>query len=517
MSQQVDALLGDVVRRQAAERPDQVACRFAGREITYGQLDARASRVAQGLIAAGCGPASRVAILSKNSDTFLEVMAGAMKAGAVLLPVNWRLATPEVRYILEHGQAQVLIAEPEFAEAARAAQDVLSGAARVLIVGDPDGGYEAWRDAQSAVDPLTPVSPDDVFIQMYTSGTTGLPKGVQLTYANYAASYAAMNHFDWNQAGPADTTFAPAPFFHVNGMNMIVRTLRVGARLITVDQFRPAEVVEVFERERVTRATLAPAMIQMCLEVEGVEARDFSALQLITYGGSPISETVLKRARDVFGCNFAQGYGMTEASGPVAMLHPTDHRDDSKLTSCGRPLPGLDVAVIRPDGATCDAREVGEVVTRGSMLTKGYWRDPQATARTIVDGWLRTGDAGYFDEAGYLYIHDRVKDMIVSGGENIYPAEVENALAKDPDLADVAVIGVPDERWGEAVKAIAVLRPGAEADPAGVIARCRAHIAGYKAPKSVDFVPAIPRNAAGKILRRELREPFWAGQARAVN
>jgi long-chain acyl-CoA synthetase len=208
---------------------------------------------------------------------------------------------------------------------------------------------------------------------------------------------------------------------------------------------------------------------------------------------------------------------MTEATGPVAMLHPADHHDDARLTSCGRPVPGVDVAVVRPDGAACDVREVGEVVVRGPTLTRGYWRDPQATARTIVDGWLRTGDAGYFDPAGYLYIHDRVKDMIVSGGENIYPAEVENALAKDACVADVAVIGVPDPRWGEAVKAIVVLRPGAPADAAGLIARCRGHIAGYKAPKSVDFVDAIPRNAAGKILRRELRDPFWAGQARAVN
>jgi acyl-CoA synthetase (AMP-forming)/AMP-acid ligase II len=208
---------------------------------------------------------------------------------------------------------------------------------------------------------------------------------------------------------------------------------------------------------------------------------------------------------------------MTEMTGPVAMLAPEDHRDGSRLKACGRPLPGLEVKVVRPDGAPCPPREVGEVVVRGPTMTLGYWRDPDATARAIRDGFLLTGDAGYFDEDGYLYIHDRVKDMIVSGGENVYPAEVENALAKDPDVADVAVIGVPDERWGEAVRALVVLRPGANPDPEGVLRRVRTHIAGYKAPKSVEFVDQIPRNAAGKILRRELRAPYWADLARAVN
>jgi acyl-CoA synthetase (AMP-forming)/AMP-acid ligase II len=225
----------------------------------------------------------------------------------------------------------------------------------------------------------------------------------------------------------------------------------------------------------------------------------------------------MKKARDVFGCDFAQGYGMTETSGPLTMLTPEDHRDDSRLLACGRPLAGIEVKVVRPDGSTCDPREVGEVVTRGDMLTPGYWKDPKATAETIRDGWLHTGDAGYFNEEGYLHIHDRVKEMIVSGGENVYPAEVENALAKDPDIADVAVIGVSDEKWGEAVKAIVVLRPGAAADGPAIISRVRAHIAGYKAPKSVEFIDVIPRNPSGKILRRDLRKPYWADRARAVN
>jgi acyl-CoA synthetase (AMP-forming)/AMP-acid ligase II len=457
--------------------------------------------------------------MARNSAAYVEILGGTLKSSTVLLAVNWRLAPPEVAYILEHGEAEVLFVEAEFADLAAQVKDRLRGPGLVVVIGESTARntYATWRDAQIADDPLLPAHPDDVFVQMYTSGTTGLPKGVQLTHANYTACFDAMERLGWTVVGPDDILFAPAPFFHVNGLNAVLRSLQAGSMMLTCDQFRPPQIVEMFERERVTRAALAPAMIQMCLEVPGAEARDFSSLVLITYGGSPISETVLKRAREVFRCDFGQGYGMTEATGPVTMLSPEDHRDDSRLLSCGRSLPGVEVKVVRPDGTDCAPREVGEVLARSPSLTPGYWRDPEATSRAIVGGWLHTGDAGYFDEEGYLYIHDRVKEMIVSGGENVYPAEVENALAKDPDIADAAVIGVPDDRWGEAVKAVVVLRPGAARDEAALIARVRQHLAGYKAPKSVDFVDSIPRNPAGKILRRELRKPYWDGQSRAVS
>ncbi|MDZ4374281.1 MAG: AMP-binding protein [Phenylobacterium sp.] len=439
-------LFSDVIRAQAVERPDRVAATCNGADLTYGELDARANQVAQGLIAAGCQPDARVGILSKNANAYIEILGGTLKARAVLLALNWRLAASELRYILDHGEAQVLFVEAEFRELADQAADVLRPPGRIIVIGAEDG-YEAWRDAQPDEDPHLGGDPSDIFVQMYTSGTTGLPKGVQLTHANYAASFAAMDSLEWNRSGPEDTLFAPAPFFHVNGLNGILRSLQSGSRLLTVDQFRPADVVALFESERVTRGGMAPAMVQMCLEVPGIETRDFSALRLMIYGGSPISETVMKKAGALFGCDFAQGYGMTETSGPLTMLTPDDHRDDGRLLACGRPLPGIDVKVVRPDGTSCEPREVGEVVARGPMLTPGYWKDPKATAETVRDGWLHTGDAGYFDADGYLHIHDRVKEMIVSGGENVYPAEVENALAKDPDIADCAVIGVPDEKW----------------------------------------------------------------------
>ena len=503
-------ILAEWSEQQAKLRPNDVAIQFQNRTLTYGELDARANSVAQGLIAAGCKPGARVAIVSRNSDTFMEIAIGAMKARAVLLAVNWRLAPPEIRYILEHGEAELVFSEEEFANAVKAAS------ARAPIAIGPQ--YEGWRDANPAVPPHLAYEPDDVVVQMYTSGTTGLPKGVQLTNRNYCAYIEMFEKLPWQQNAPDDVMFAPAPFFHVNGINAALRSLHVGSRLITIDQFRPAEVMEMFAREKVTRATLAPAMLQMCLEVPGIDKLDFSSIRLITYGGSPIAERVLTEAGKVFGCAFAQGYGMTEATSAVTMLAPDDHdpaRD--KLKSCGRPLPGAEVRVVDANGNPCPPRTIGEVVVRGPMVTKGYWHDEKATAGAIADGWLHTGDAAYFDEEGYLYIHDRVKEMIVSGGENIYPAEVENALFHHPDVADVAVIGVPHEKWGEAVKAIVVAKPGRAVSERILIDHARSRIAGFKVPKSVDFVVAIPRNAAGKILRRELRKPYWENRERNVN
>lgn len=503
-------ILAEWSERQAQLRSDAIAIQFQDRTLTYGELDARANRVAQGLIAAGCKPGSRVAIVSRNSDTFMEIFIGALKARVVLLAVNWRLAPPEMRYILDHGEAQLVFSEEDFVKAVKEA-----GPRQLVAIGRE---YEIWRDANPSVTPRLACDPEDVIVQMYTSGTTGLPKGVQLTNRNYTSYMAMFEQLPWQRNCAEDVMFAPAPFFHVNGINAALRSLSVGSRLITIDQFRPAEVVEIFAREKVTRATLAPAMIQMCLEVPGIEKLDFSCLKLITYGGSPIAERVLKEAGRVFGCAFAQGYGMTEATSAVVMLAPEDHdpaRD--KLKSCGRPLPGAEVRVVDADGNPCPPRVIGEVVVRGPMVTKGYWRNEKATAETITDGWLHTGDAAYFDEDGYLYIHDRVKEMIVSGGENVYPAEVENALFHHPDVADVAVIGVPHEKWGEAVKAIVVAKPGREVSERALIEHARSRIAGFKVPKSVDFVAAIPRNAAGKILRRELRKPYWENRERNVN
>jgi acyl-CoA synthetase (AMP-forming)/AMP-acid ligase II len=307
------------------------------------------------------------------------------------------------------------------------------------------------------------------------------------------------------------------PIFHVAGTNMGLATLAQGAKGVVMKEVNPTEILDLIPRYRIKTAFLVPAVILMLVQHPKLQASDISSLESMFYGASPIAEDLLKKAQEVFkGCGFTQLYGLTETVGAATALQPSDHVG-KLLRSCGKPYPDIDVAVLDADGAPVATGEVGEIAIRGGVVMKGYWNKPEATASAIRGGWFYSGDAGYFDADGFLYIHDRMKDMIVSGGENIYPAEVENAVFGHPAVADVAVIGVPDAKWGEAVKAIVVLKAGASATPEEIIAFTRARIAGYKTPKSVDFAAALPRNPSGKILRRELREPYWAGRDRRVN
>jgi fatty-acyl-CoA synthase len=317
---------------------------------------------------------------------------------------------------------------------------------------------------------------------------------------------------------PGETVLAAMPFFHVAGVNIALIALASGARSAILRDAAPQLILDTIGKERVNHAFLAPALIQMLMQAPGISGADLSSMRTLAYGASPISEDLLKRASARFRCQFIQFYGMTETSGAGTFLTNADHDPmNGKLRSCGAAWPGIELKIVAADGVEVPRGVVGEVVIRSPAVMKGYWNKPDATAASIRDGWMSTGDAAYMDEDGYVFIYDRVKDMIVTGGENVYPAEVENALFGHPAIADAAVIGVPDDTWGEAVKAIIVLKPGAPPDEADIIAWTRARIANFKTPKSVDFVEAIPRNLSGKILRRDLREPYWKGRDRRVN
>jgi len=309
------------------------------------------------------------------------------------------------------------------------------------------------------------------------------------------------------------------PFFHVAGVNIGLLALAQGAHGIVLGETDPAEILRLVAAKGVTYAFLVPALILFVMQHPKAAETDFSSLKNISYGASPISDEVLLRAKKIFGCEFLQVYGLTETTGGGTFLLPEDHEPArGKLRSCGRPAPGHEIRVVDGSGKPLAAGEVGEIQIRSNNVMKGYWNKQEATAKAVCpERWFSTGDAGFFDDEGYLYIHDRVKDMIVSGGENIYPAEVENAIMGHPAVADVAVIGVPDERWGEAVKAIVVKKPGVDAAPAEIIAYARERIAGFKLPKSVDFIDVLPRNPSGKVLRKDLRAPYWEGRARQVN
>ena len=462
-------------------------------------------------------PGERVAMLAKGCDDFFVLWFGALKARACLTPVNWRLAPPEIAFILKDAQARLLFIDETFADTA-AAMLADCPAIKTLIQFEPGHArwpaFRDWIDARRVDDPnLSPDKADDV-IQLYTSGTTGLPKGVQLTETNYAALFASATE-QWARFDAGDAVLVAMPLFHVAGANMGMLGLFQGARCVIMREADPGAILALIQEHGVRQAFLVPALINMILQHPALADADLGCLQKVYYGASPISEAVLKAAQLRFGASFTQLYGLTETIGAGTYLPPEAHQG-ARLRSCGVPSPGVEVRVMA-EGRLASAREVGEIQMRSAAVMKGYWNRPEATAEAIdADGWFRSGDAGYFDEEGYLYIHDRVKDMIVSGGENIYPAEVENALFSHPDVADVAVIGVPDERWGEAVKAVIVPRAGAAIDPAALIAHCRRRIAAYKVPKSVVFTDVLPRNASGKVLRRELRKPYWEGRERLV-
>jgi acyl-CoA synthetase (AMP-forming)/AMP-acid ligase II len=513
--------VADVARVQARLRGDAPAQIFEGRATTFGEVDTMASRIARALIASGTETQGRVAYLSKNTDHFLPWLIGACKARMALTPINFRLAAPEIARIVDDSGARILVVGQDVIELAEKAVASLASRPRLIALGFDRQGYErhdSWAEGAGSSDPRLEADPDDDVVQLYTSGTTGLPKGVRLTNRNYLTTFRLAAESRGLDYDVGDTVLGAMPFFHVAGVNVALVAMASGARSAIVRDVAPDLILELIGKERVNHAFLAPAIIMMLMRAPKIACADLSSMKALSYGASPISEDLLAKARARFRCQFIQFYGMTETTG-VGTFLPNDAHDPArgKLRSCGVAWPGVEVKVVAADGSEAPRGAVGEVLIRSPVVMKGYWGKPEETAASVRDGWMRTGDAAHMDEDGYVFIFDRMKDMIVTGGENVYPAEVENALFGHPAIADAAVIGVPDETWGEAVKAIVVAKPGAPRDPDDIIAYARERIAHYKAPTSVDFVDAIPRNITGKILRRELRKPYWEGRERMVN
>jgi len=383
--------------------------------------------------------------------------------------------------------------------------------------------YEAWRDsARNAVAPMHTPKPSDIAVQLYTSGTTGPPKGAMLTHDNFVSMRRLSQQADvaWSRWKDDDITLQAMPVAHIGGTGFSIWALFYGVKTFVAREFDPLKVLDFIEHERVSKLFLVPAAMQFIVRQPRARQIDYSRLGTVMYGASPIPPQLLAECIEVFRCGFVQMYGLTETTGTVVALAPEDHdlRRPELLRAAGRPLPGVELAILDANGRHLPTGAIGEIAIRSPATMAGYWNLPDAT-RAAIDGerWFRSGDAGYIDASGYLFVHDRVKDMIVSGAENVYPAEVENAIFGHPAVADVAVIGVPSDKWGEEVKAIVVLKPGAAADAQSIIDWTRDRLAGFKTPKTVAFVAALPRNASGKILRRELREPYWKGHERRVN
>ena len=507
-----------------ARAPERAAFTFEGRRTSFAAFARHAALVAAALHAAGIKPGERIAYIGKNSDLFFEALYGAILAGVVMVPVNWRLAGPEIAVIVDDARARLILVGPEFFDVVA---QMLPSTPLVEAILASEGGHKVWRDFSEWRDAAPDMAPDfrpaadDVAIQLYTSGTTGRPKGVMLMHRNFTHGLAAnaAAGLSWNQWREGDCAVQAMPVSHISGSGWGIATVHQAATCHIQRQFDLDLTFDMIEHERISKIFLVPAALQFLVRHPRAATLDFSPIREMGYGASPIPLPLLRECITVMGCGFVQFYGMTETTGTIVALPPEDHAPDGtpRMRAAGKPLPWVEVRVVDADGVEVPRGSVGEITTRSTANMKGYWNRPEETAKTIRDGWLYTGDAGYMDADGYVFIHDRVKDMIISGGENVYPAEVESALAEHPAIAEVAVIGVPDDKWGETVKAVVVLRPGKELTDADLISWSRTRIAGFKAPTSVDFTSVLPRNASGKILKKDLRAPYWAGRTRQVN
>jgi acyl-CoA synthetase (AMP-forming)/AMP-acid ligase II len=501
----------------AEDRPDFAALSEEDRRWTYEDLEDRTARVATALIAAGLKKGDRIAWIGKNSDVYFTLFFGAARLGVVMTPIGWRLAPPEWAYIVNDTEAKLIFTGPGFENVGAALAGKLLNDPRLVPVEEARAMIETT--VRAAFDPS---GPDDAVLQLYTSGTTGNPKGVPLSNRNLFAlrkqtMAAGLAHAKWDDD---EVVLVAMPCAHIGGTGLGIMALAAGLPGHVLAEFTPDGFFDAVEHHGVTRLFIVPAALGILINHPRCPTVDFSRLKYILYGAAPIPLEMLRQCIDMFKCEFIQNYGMTETTGTIVMLPPEDHdpAGNARMRSAGKALPGVDLKIVDDAGNELPVGKVGELITRSSNNMAGYWNLPDASAKTIeTGGWIRTGDAGYMDADGYLYIHDRVKDMIISGGENVYPAEVESAIYGHPDVLEVAVVGVPDDKWGEAVKAFCVPKPGHQIEPESVIAYARERIAGFKVPKSVDVISTLPRNAGGKILRKDLRAPYWAGRDRQVN
>jgi acyl-CoA synthetase (AMP-forming)/AMP-acid ligase II len=508
-----------IVAHWEATRPDAPAITYGGATRTWSEFARRIRQNVAAQRAAGLRPGDRVAVLDLNHPSCIETTLACAQAGTANAVVNFRLAPPEIVYVINDSRARILFVGPEFAGAVAQLRDKLPTVETVVHVGGEDDEYEAWIGAHEPDTEVYPADPGDCFVQLYTSGTTGFPKGAMLTHRGMLA-HSTNVMADFAVDGDSRVQVA-MPLFHVGGTSYSLLAVTAGAHILMMRLPDPAAALEMLESERITHTFYVPALMAAMLQVPGMAERDYSSLKALSYGASPMPLPVMRECLKVFPGIMHQVYGMTEQCGVVSSLGPEDHADPARehlLISAGTPIHGVEIEIRDPaTGDPVPTGEAGEIWVRSEQLMGGYWGKPDATEAAITpDGWLRSGDGGHVDAEGYVYVTDRIKDMIISGGENIYPAEIERVLAEHPAVGDVAVIGVPDEQWGEVPKAVVVAAPGATVDEAELLAYAREQLASFKCPKSVDVVDELPRNPTGKILKKDLRKPYWEGKDRQV-
>ena len=517
--------VGDLLTRTAQRYPDRPAWLQADLRISFKDAERRVNALANSLVEVGGNHGDRVGMLLPNCYQGLETILAPMKARMAVVPLNIRLHPREHEFILNDSGCFALVYDAGFKEQVDAMRPSLETVKHYICVGKGTDSDHSFEELVGTGDPLPPGesgAADDLAWVFYTSGTTGQPKGAMLSHRNLLAM---MNNFllDINPAVPDDVLLHAAPITHGSGMCLFHNIARGAASAFPAgSSFDPAGIFDAVEQYRVTTMFLAPTMVNILVASPDKSRHDLSSLHTIIYGGSPMYTEHLLEAIRSLGNIFVQVYGLGESPMTITTLPKEEHlvandtERERRLTSAGREVTGVRVRVVDERDKELPSGESGQIVVRSDLVMKGYWNRPEANAEALRGGWFHTGDVGFLDSDGYLFITDRMKDMIISGGANVYPREVEEVISQHPAVAEVAVIGVPDDKWGEAVKALVVLKSGAQAEPGEIISYCKDNLASYKKPQSVEFLSSLPKNAYGKVLKRELREPYWVGQQRQV-
>ncbi|MCS7483157.1 long-chain fatty acid--CoA ligase [Umezawaea endophytica] len=508
------------LHRAVQQQPDEVMTICGDRRRTFAEVADRVSRFAGALRELGVGESDRVAILAQNSDRYIEYLLAVPWAGAVLNPANTRWSPTEIAYSLIDSDSRVLLVDDAFAETLPVLRELSPCLTTVIHIGDGPAPVDAlsYEDLIAAAQPVPDVRRGGAELAglFYTGGTTGVPKGVMLSHDNLGTSWLG-GRASGSLVAQGGRTLHVAPLFHIACLTSWGATLMAGGSHVILPSFDPVTTMTAVQAQQVTDVLLVPTMIQLLVDHPRVAEYDLTSLRSLLYGASPIHKAVLERAMAALpGARFVQAYGMTELAPIATLLTPADH-ERGLLHSAGRAAPHAEVRIVDPGGVEVQRGTVGEIAVRGGHVMLGYWGKAEETSQALRDGWMHTGDGGYLDGEGYLYIVDRIKDMIVSGGENVYSVEVENALSQHPAVAQCAVIGVPDAKWGERVHAVVVLRSGASVTADELREQAKKFIAGYKAPRSVEFVDTLPISGAGKVLKRVLRATHWGSVDRQVS
>ena len=505
------------LHKAVRENPNGVATVFAQRSTTFARLADRVARLAGALRSHGVSTGDRVAMLALNSPRYVEYIYGTPWAGAVLNPVNIRWSVPEIAYAIDDCETHVLLVDDTFLGMLAPLLERCPQIRTVIHCGDAatPAGLLDYEQLVKTSEPIADSvrSADDLAAVLYTGGTTGAPKGVMLSHANLVSN--VLSSLASGARPEVSTVLQIAPFFHIGALSYVFQSMARGATQVIHAGFVPGAVIEDIERYRVNEIFIVPTMLKMLLDEPGFAKHDLSSMRNIIYGAAPIAPSLLQRAMEqIPSSQFQQAYGMTETSPVSAVLPAACHvAGGAKLKAAGRPVAACEIRIVDPvSDEDCPTGTVGEVTVRGPGVMLGYWNKPEETAKALRNGWMHTGDAGYLDEDGYLFITDRIKDMIISGGENVYSTEVENAILTHPGVQMCAVIGIPHEKWGESVHAVIVPRAGHALTREDIQAHCRELIAGYKCPRSVEFRSELPLSAAGKLLKFKLRAPYWQPQ-----